>query len=46
MNVTAYTDGGCRGNPGGIGGWGAILVNEGKGHALESTSPCTPTAST
>ena len=35
MNVTAYTDGGCRGNPGGIGGWGAILVNEGKGHALE-----------
>lgn len=32
--VTAYTDGGCRGNPG-IGGWGAILVNNRTGTALE-----------
>lgn len=32
--VTAYTDGGCRGNPG-IGGWGAVLVNNRTGTALE-----------
>ena len=25
--VIAYTDGGCRGNPGGIGAWGVVLVN-------------------
>lgn len=23
--VQAYTDGGCRGNPGGVGGWGVLL---------------------
>ena len=26
-NITIYTDGGCRGNPG-IGAWGAILLSE------------------
>jgi ribonuclease HI len=35
IRVTAYTDGGCRGNPGGIGGWGAILINDDTGTALE-----------
>lgn len=35
ISVTAYTDGGCRGNPGGIGGWGAVLVNDTTGTALE-----------
>jgi len=35
ISVTAFTDGGCRGNPGGIGGWGAILINNITGTALE-----------
>ena len=26
-NITIYTDGGCRGNPG-VGAWGAILLSE------------------
>lgn len=25
--VLVYTDGGCRGNPGGIGGWGALMIH-------------------
>ncbi len=29
MQITFYTDGGCRGNPG-IGGWGVVLIVEGK----------------
>lgn len=42
IEVTMYTDGGCRGNPG-IGGWGA-LINSGPhekrlyGSALETTN--------
>lgn len=35
MDVVAYTDGGCRGNPGGIGGWGVVLVHPGTAQALE-----------
>lgn len=41
--VTAYTDGGCRGNPGGIGGWGCVLVNEDSGKALERWGSATDT---
>lgn len=33
-DVIAYTDGGCRGNPG-AGGWGFILINTVSGNALE-----------
>ena len=33
-DVIAYTDGGCRGNPG-PGGWGFILINPATGKALE-----------
>ena len=33
-DVVAYTDGGCRGNPG-IGGWGFILIHPGTKAALE-----------
>lgn len=33
-DVIAYTDGGCRGNPG-PGGWGFILINTVSGKALE-----------
>jgi len=32
--VVAYTDGGCRGNPG-PGGWGFLLIHRGSGAALE-----------
>jgi ribonuclease HI len=33
-DVIAYTDGGCRGNPG-VGGWGFVLINPRTGKALE-----------
>ncbi len=33
--VTAYTDGSCLSNPGGPGGWAAILVHESTGRRLE-----------
>ncbi|MCR9161444.1 MAG: ribonuclease H [Nannocystaceae bacterium] len=33
-DVVAFTDGGCRGNPG-IGGWGFILIHPGTKSALE-----------
>ena len=33
-DVIAYTDGGCRGNPG-PGGWGFLLINTVSGNALE-----------
>lgn len=34
FDVVAYTDGGCRGNPG-PGGWGFLVFNPANGHALE-----------
>jgi ribonuclease HI len=34
FDVIAYTDGGCRGNPG-IGGWGFVVINAATGAALE-----------
>jgi ribonuclease HI len=34
-DVIAYTDGGCRGNPGGIGGWAFLLIHPKTGNALE-----------
>lgn len=34
FDVVAYTDGGCRGNPG-PGGWGFLVFNPRTGHALE-----------
>lgn len=33
--VVAWCDGGCRGNPGGIGGWGAVLVHVATGRTME-----------
>ncbi len=33
--VIAWADGGCRGNPGGPGGWGAVLVHVATGATLE-----------
>ncbi len=35
MRIVAYTDGGCRGNPGGVGGWGLLLIDTRSGSALE-----------
>lgn len=37
MKVTIYTDGSSRGNPG-PGGWGAILIAEGRGQKEESSA--------
>ncbi len=34
FDIVAWTDGGCRGNPG-PGGWGMILVNAASRDALE-----------
>lgn len=34
IEIVAYTDGGCRGNPG-IGGWGVVLIHPPSGVALE-----------
>ena len=36
MTIHAYTDGGCRGNPG-TGGWAFLVVNTATGQALERT---------
>jgi ribonuclease HI len=33
--LVAYTDGGCRGNPGGLGGWGFVLIDPRTSRALE-----------
>jgi ribonuclease HI len=33
--IVAYTDGGCRGNPGGIGGWAFVLIDRRTNEALE-----------
>ncbi len=38
--VTIYTDGACRGNPG-PGGWGVVLVEEGKRRELMGAHPQT-----
>src|SRR3990167_10043330 len=40
--ITIYTDGACRGNPG-VGGWGAVLIYNGKekhlcGHQTHATN--------
>lgn len=42
-NVLVYTDGGCRGNPGGVGGWGALLIHvaSDKARALRGGVPDT-----
>ena len=37
-NVTIYTDGACRGNPG-PGGWGALLMSNGKEKELYGGEP-------
>lgn len=34
VSLVAYTDGGCRGNPG-PGGWGFVLIDPREGNALE-----------
>ena len=38
--VTVYTDGACRGNPG-VGGWGAVLVYKGIEKELSGADPST-----
>ena len=38
--VDAYTDGACSGNPG-PGGWGAILVSDGRERELVGSAPAT-----
>ena len=40
--LVAYTDGGCRGNPG-VGGWGFLLVDTDSGTALSKRGGETPT---
>lgn len=35
QRLVAYTDGGCRGNPGGLGAWGVLLIDVPSGRALE-----------
>ena len=40
--VVAYTDGGCRGNPG-VGGWGFLLIDRVSGKALEMRGGTDPT---
>lgn len=38
FNVTIYTDGACSGNPG-AGGWGAILMHQGKSKEFSGFDP-------
>lgn len=33
--IVIYTDGGCRGNPGGVGGWACLLLDVPSGRSLE-----------
>ena len=40
-HVVAYTDGSCSENPGGPGGWGAILVYQGHEKSISGNDPCT-----
>ena len=40
MNITIYTDGGCTGNPG-PGGWGAVLIVNGKEIEISGGAPQT-----
>lgn len=35
QRILAYTDGGCRRNPGGVGGWGMLLIDTRSGASLE-----------
>ena len=39
-HVNIYTDGACRGNPG-RGGWGAVLVYEGREKEMSGGDPMT-----
>lgn len=36
-----YTDGGCRGNPGGVGGWATAIIGPGGVTVLSGSSPST-----
>ncbi len=40
--LVAYTDGGCRGNPG-VGGWGFLLIDTTSGSALSKRGGSSPT---
>jgi len=40
MEVSVYTDGGCRGNPG-PGGWAAVISAGGRRHRLSGSQPAT-----
>ena len=44
-DIIAYTDGGCRGNPGGIGGWAFVLVDRARRQALERSDAVAETTS-
>lgn len=39
--VTIYTDGGARPNPGGPGGWAALLIHDGHERELSGAEPAT-----
>ena len=44
-DIVAYTDGGCRGNPGGIGAWAFVLIDRATVRALERTDAVAETTS-
>jgi len=43
-DIIAYTDGGCRGNPG-VGAWAFVLIHRATGHALERADATAQTTS-
>ena len=43
--IVAYTDGGCRGNPGGVGAWAFVLVDTATKRALERADAVRETTS-
>jgi ribonuclease HI len=44
-DIVAYTDGGCRGNPGGIGAWAFVLVDRATLKTLERSDAVAETTS-
>ena len=40
-DVTIYTDGGAKPNPGGPGGWAALLIHDGHTRELSGAEPAT-----
>jgi ribonuclease HI len=44
--LIVYTDGGCRGNPGGVGAWAFLLIDPQSGKALERAAAVEVTTNT